>query len=356
MRILLAVSQWERNGAAIYARRVLPMLEARGHHVWLAAWSDSWIAKETAGSVELLDTRFARWPLTELRRVADFCHRERIDVVHSHLTRAANFCALLRILHGVRSAAHAHSNHFQPHWWAHDRVIAVSRATLRAHRSRLAGLGRSGQVLHNFVDTVRFSPAGEREDRLRPLISVAPGTPVVVQLGEISPRKGVLYTLQAAAHLRAAHPQAHFVFIGKEHCDEDYRRAIKEAAAVSPGNVHWLGRREDVAELLPHATVAVMPSLAEPFALAALEAMACGVPLVTSRVGGFPEMMAEGESGLLVPPKNGIALASALDALLVNKGKAQAMGKAARARVMELFSPEAHVQQLERILAEAASR
>lgn len=364
MRILEMVSQYERNGAMIYARRIIPLLRARGHEVWLAARPDSWIARETAGEATLVATDFSRWPLAEPRRVVEFCRRERIAVVHSHLTRAHNFSLWLRALGGPPGVAHSHSHHFQPHWYFHRLVVAVSHGNLRRLRARLAALGRRGRVLHNFVDTEQFSPRASLQpvsggaDPLRAAFGIPVNAPVIAQVAEINPRKGQLCALRAAARVRRARADAQFVFIGAERCAPVYLAALRAETERSglAGAIHWAGRREDVAELLPHATAAMLPSLDEPFSLAGLEAMACGVPLVASRVGGFPEMVEDGVSGALVPPENDAALAEALLKLLNDRVRCATAGAAARAKVVAEFSPGPHIVQLEALLAETATR
>jgi len=355
MRILEAVSQTGRNGAMIYARRIIPLLRARGHDVWLAARADSWIARETAGEATLIETDFSRWPLTELKRVANICRTERIEVTHSHLTRASNFCLLLRLLHGIPAVAHAHSHQFQPHWYFQKRVIAVSHETLRRHRWRGAAWGRRGQVLHNFVDVERFAPAtaiqGGGLDPLRAACGIPADVPVVLQVGEINPRKGQLDTLHAAALVHRAHPRARFVFVGTERCNDDYRQALRtaETGGGLTGAVNWLGPREDIARLLPHATVAILPSHQESFSLAGLEAMACGLP-----VGGFPEMVENGVTGILMPPNDPMALSEAIGGLLAEPARRDSLAKGARDRAVSEFGPDSHITRLEALLAEGA--
>jgi glycosyltransferase involved in cell wall biosynthesis len=360
MRIIEAVSQLGRNGAIVYARQIIPMLQARGHDVWLAAPPDSWIAAELAGQVPRVPTTFARWPLGELDRMAAFCRQEKIDLVHSHLTRAANFCALLRVRHGIASVAHAHSNHAQPHWYFHNLIIAASAATLRQHQRRLAARWPQGAVLHNFVDAKKFAPHAEASsyDPLRAAFGIAREAPVVLQVGAIDPRKGQQITLQAAARLRRDWPSARFVFIGPDGGGLAHGPALRGSALATElkAVVHWSGAREDVAQLLPWATVAVLPSLDEPFTLAGLEAMACGVPLVASNVGGFPEMIEDGVSGVLVPPGDDAALAQAVGELLADPERRAALGAAARARVLAEFAPEPHLARLEKLLAGVARR
>lgn len=359
MRILEAVSQQGKNGAISYARQIIRLLHERGHEIWLAASADSWIAQETAGEARLIATDFARWPLRELRRVAGLCRAEGIQVTHSHLTRSANFCAVLRRLHGIPSVGHGHSAHFRLHWYAHDLVVAVSGATLRAHQRRLAARGRRGVVLHNFVDGEKFSPvaADAASHDLRATLGLPADAPIVLQVGDISPRKGHLQAVRAAGIVAQAVPGVRFVFIGGRNCSEKYLRQI-ETETVRGGAreaLIWAGPRTDVAHLLPGATVALLPSLDEPFSLAGLEAMACGVPLVASRVGGFPEMIVQGKTGLVVPSCDSGALATALIELLRNSALRAAMSAAARTRALTEFTAQAHIVQLERHLLRVVS-
>jgi starch synthase len=177
---------------------------------------------------------------------------------------------------------------------------------------------------------------------------------VVLQVGEINPRKGQLDTLQAAALVHRSHPDARFVFVGTERCHDDYRQALRtaETAGGLSGAVTWLGPREDVARLLPHATIAILPSHQESFSLAGLEAMACGVPLVATNVGGFPEMVQDGVTALLVPPHHPAALAAAIDGLLADPARRATLGAAARNRALADFSPESHITRLGALLAD----
>ena len=355
MRILEAVPDTRLNGAIIYARRIVPMLRERGHDVWLAAVPGSWIARELEGVATLVPTDFSRWPLTELKRIAEFCKANKIEVVHSHLTRANNFGAMLRLLHGIPSVGHAHGNHFGLHWWFHTRMIGVSHYTLRRHRMRLAGL-RHGDVLHNFVDARQFFPPNPgANDRLRAAFGLPQGCPVVVQAGEISARKGQVYSVRAAALVLREIPSARFVFLGGDSGRGDYREQVNDEVARLGINsaIIWAGLREDVPDLLGWADVAILPSLDESFGLAAVEAMACGVPLVASRVHGIPEIVNSENIGLLVPPADPPALAEAILSLLRDKTRAGELGKAGRQRVLKSFTPEQHIAGLEKILQSA---
>lgn len=344
MRILIASSGQARNGAVVYARRILALLAGRGHSVWLAADPDSWIARETSGQVPLLETGFRRWPLDELARVAAFCRRERIDLFHSHNTRAANFGALLKLLHGVPSVAHLHNDQPRAHVWAQTLSIAVSRHTLRSHRRRLGAVGSRGAVLMNFVDTGVYRPA-QGPDPLRPALGVAADAPVLLVVGEICRRKGQDLAARAAQLVRKAHPTAVLALVGPGSLPAD----------TPLDGVHLLGMRDDVPAILPHATLLLIPSRNEPCPLAAFEGMACGVPVIAADAGGVAEIVAEG-GGRLVRREDVGALAAEVIGLLDDAAERRRQAAAGLQRVTEKFAPGPHVDALERLFAAAVAR
>lgn len=339
MRIVVACSNQGRNGCAVYAGRIAPLLAARGHDVWVAAEPGSWLARETAGHVPQLITPFRRWPLDELRRVAEFCRRERIDVFHSHLTRAHNFGCLLQLLHGVTSVAHMHNECFRGHGYFHSRVISVSRYSLRCHQRWLYARGGRGVVLMNFADIDRFRPAAG-EDRLRKELGVPAKTPVLVMVGEVTPRKGQDIAALALQIVRRRHPDAVLAIIGDG-------RPLPEMSL--PG-VRVMGPRDDVADLLPHATLLVVPSRADPCPLVTFEGMACRVPVIGAAVGGVPDILADG-GGVVVPREDVEALAAAATRLLDDPAMRERQAEAGLRRIHERFSPGPHVEQLEHYLA-----
>jgi glycosyltransferase involved in cell wall biosynthesis len=342
VNLLLASSNLGCNGAIMYARRLAPLLAARGHRVWLAAQEGSWIAKATQGEIPLFPTNFSRWPLSEVDRVGAFCRQEGIQIFHSHLTRASNFGALLKMRHGIHSIAHLHANHPQVHTWFHDRVLAVSKDTLRRHRYYLAGLGKKGAVLVNFVDAQQFHPSEGRSDSLRALLQVSATTPVVVVVGQICSRKGQDLAMKAWPDVLRIHPEAKLVFIGDG--------SLPDNLLKTPG-VSLLGRREDIPELLPHATICLVPSRDEPFGLAAIEAMACRVPVVASAVSGLADIVAGG-AGASYPAGNTHAMSRVLNELLSDVQMRANFAAAGLQRTQSAYSPSVHLAELERHYAE----
>lgn len=342
MNIVIATSKRKVNGAVVYARQLLPRLAARGHRVWLAASPDSWIAARTAGEVPLLPTEFRRWPPGEVRRVADFCRRERIDLFHSHSTRASHFGAILRAVHDIPSVAHMHSSRLEAHVWFHSLLVAVSRHTLACHRRWGGGLGGRGVVLPNFVDADRWKPAGGL-DRLRALLGLPQATPVLFVAGQICPTKGQDIAVKCLAIVRRRHPSAVLVLAGQGRPRRHHQGE----------GVHLLGYREDLPDLLPHATLLLVPSRRESFGLAAVEAMACGVPVIAADAGGVAEVVAGG-AGTLVPVNDPAALAEAAIALVSDPAAAARQAALGMRIARERYSPEPHVESLERHYSLAA--
>lgn len=335
MNIVIATSKLKSNGAVVYARRLIPQLAARGHRVWLAASPGSWIAERTAGEVPLVPTDFRRLPLGEVSRVAAFCRRNGVDLFHSHSTRASHFGAMLQTLHGIPSVAHLHSSNFEMHVWFHRLVIAVSLHTLACHRSRLAGLGGRGVVLPNFVDHRTWRPASGR-DRLRELLGVAADVPVLLVAGQICRTKGQDLAVRCLEIVRRSHASTVLALAGHGRPGPWHG---------GPG-VRVLGYREDLDELLPHATVVLVPSRREAFGLAAVEAMACGAPVVAADAGGVSEVVAGG-AGRLVQVGDVEGLAAAVGDLLGDPAARRRLADAGRRAVVERYAPEPHLDALE---------
>jgi glycosyltransferase involved in cell wall biosynthesis len=136
-------------------------------------------------------------------------------------------------------------------------------------------------------------------------------------------------------------------------------RADLEAHAARVGiadRVTFAGFRLDIPDILATSTIAVLPSLSEGLSNSLLEAMAAGLPVVATRVGGNPEAVGEGEGGLLVPPGDDRALAEAIATLLVNVTLRERLGHAARRRVDRLFSVNRMLQETETLYRDLMER
>jgi len=210
------------------------------------------------------------------------------------------------------------------------------------------------RVIHNGIDLEQYRPA-PNPDVLREY-GIDPGLPVVLFVGRITRQKGIVHLVNAIPHIR---PGAQIVLCaGAPDTPEIAREmdeAVARARAGSPHPIVWIAEmlpKDKVIALYTHAAIFVCPSIYEPFGIINLEAMACETPVVASAVGGIPEVVDHGETGLLVPPETispseveprhpeqfSRDLASAINALLDDPELLASMAKKARARVEQQFS------------------
>lgn len=191
-------------------------------------------------------------------------------------------------------------------------IIAVSRDNAET-LTRLYGLDPAHiEVVHNGVSLPSFDAAFVTKARadVRAELRLAPDARIVLTLARLAPNKGHCYLIEAMPEVIQRFPNVHFVFAGAP--DEQTALAQMAAALSVDDHLHILGFRTNTICLLAAADAFVLPSLAEGLPLAVIEALAAGLPVVATRVGGVPEVVCHGENGLLVPPADAAALQDAL--------------------------------------------
>ena len=206
-------------------------------------------------------------------------------------------------------------------------LLAPSDELVEAARS--FGYAGPAEMIANGVDTEKFTPAPEG--------SAAPRRePVIVLARRLAPKNGVVWFARALAELRA---EAFRVVVAGEGVERAAMDEILREANLTE-RVEFLGAvaNAEMPALYRRADIAVLPSLAEATSIAGLEAMACGLPLLGTRVGGIPAIVEDGVSGLLVEPRDPAAMARALETLLVSPEMRRRMGRAGRASVEASFS------------------
>ncbi len=282
------------------------------------------------------------------------------DLVHSHTWYANLAGHLASVLYGIPHVMTAHSLEPLRPWKAEqlgggyalscwcERTAAESAAAIIAVSDGMradvlatypAVPPERVHVIRNGIDTAQYAPAPGTD--LIAAHGIDPRRPAVAFVGRITRQKGVPVLLRAASQLD---PEAQLVLCaGQADTPElaaEVARLVDHLRAERSG-VIWLSgmlSKHEVIQILSHATVFACPSLYEPLGIVNLEAMACGTPVVASRVGGIPEVVADGQTGLLVPPDDPAALAAALNELLGSPGKAAAMGRLGRERAAAEFS------------------
>lgn len=302
------------------------------------------------------------------------------DLVHSH-TWYANLAGHIgKLLYGIPHVMTAHSLEPLRPWkaeqlgggyalsgWAErtavesaDAVIAVSRGMRTDILTCYPAIDPAKvRVVHNGIDTDLYRPVPGTDVLER--LGIDPQRPYVLFVGRITRQKGVPHLLRAAKELD---PSAQLVLCAgapdTPQIDAEFRTLFEELSRAREG-VTWIPEmlpREQIVQLLTHARLFVCPSVYEPLGIVNLEAMACGTPVVASAVGGIPEVVADGSTGLLVPygEKEPAAfearLAQALNALVTDPRTATRMGAAGRDRAVKEFGWDAVARRTTRVYEE----
>ncbi|HET6201527.1 MAG TPA: glycosyltransferase [Planctomycetota bacterium] len=233
-----------------------------------------------------------------------------------------------------------------------DGAIAVSRAVEAMLLRRGIPASRIRVIPHG-VDPSRLEGDGAA---VRAEFSIPPDAPLVVTVARLDPMKGHFDLLEAAAEVRRRVPSVRFLLVGSGPLEVRLRARARRARLE--GAVLFSGVRTDVPSFLRAADLFVLPSVdeREGFGIALLEAMACGLPIVGSRVGGIPEVVPDGGAGLLVPPRDPRALADAIAALVADPARRKAMGAEGRRLVEEKFSARVCVARTETFYEELRRR
>jgi starch synthase len=298
-------------------------------------------------------------------------------VVHSHTWYANLAGHLASLRYGIPHVVTVHSLEPLRPWkaeqlgggyalssWA-ERVAVESAAAVVAVSDGMRGDVLTAypdvsadrvRVIRNGIDTVEYAPDPDTSALAKH--GIDPSRPYVIFVGRITRQKGVPVLLRAAA---ALDPSAQLVLCAGA---ADTPALANEVSSLVAGlqatrsGVIWIPEmlpKQSVIQLLTHALMFVCPSVYEPLGIVNLEAMACSTAVVASRVGGIPEVVSGGETGLLVPPDDPASLADAMNALLRDPGRADAFGRAGRARAVEEFSWDAVAVQTAALYAEVSS-
>ncbi len=225
-----------------------------------------------------------------------------------------------------------------------DRILAVSAAIADDLVRRYGIRAERVVTIRNGIDTEAYRPSRDPGDILAEL-NLKEAGPLIGVAARMTPQKGHLFLLRALSLLIPRFPRLRCLLIG----DGPLRQALlRECEALGViDHCRFTGVRTDVPDLLSVLQVVVLPSLSEGLPFVLLETMALGKPIVATNVGGVCEVMEDGITGLLVPPRDPKALAHAIAFLLDRPGKAEEMGKRGKARVREHFTLGRMVRELE---------
>lgn len=282
------------------------------------------------------------WALRELMR------RQRVDVVNTHSGRDTQLAGMAAKTLGsgrprvvrTRHLALPISSHFG-YVTLPDHVVTVSEYVA----SYLASAGVPAgciTTVYTGIDLSRYTADAEAAAGLRAELGLPESVPLIGTVAILRRKKGHAELLDAVPRVLTKFPDAHFVFAGDGPQQENLERRIAELNLQ--GHVHLLGLRRDVVNILKALDLFVLPTHQEALGTAFMEAAAMGVPAIGTRVDGVPEVLADGETGLLVPVNDSNAIADAINALLADPERRRRMGEAAQKRVQRMFSRNVMVE------------
>jgi L-malate glycosyltransferase len=293
-----------------------------------------------------------------VRRLAQLCKRAGAAILHANTPRTNLYAALAGRAAKVPVVWHCR-NLLEPgmrdtdRWfaWLPDRIICNSDAIA----ARFAGSRWQDRVVTvmNGVDLTEYHPdlpgAAVRSE-----LGWA-GRPIIAAISRLDPEKGHEVLLEVMQRLAGRCPDARLVIAGRAAVDPAGRHAALQRRIENLGlgaAIRLVGFRRDIPELLAAADVCVLPAAAEACGRVLLEAMAMAKPVVGTASGGTPEIVLDGVTGILVPPGDAGAMASALEILLRDPARAGSMGAAGRDRAVARFTIEAHAEKTMRVYAE----
>lgn len=355
MHIGLLSSQRDYYGGEVHLYDLAIGLCARGHRVTCLVRPDSRLAARlSAADVPVRGLPLVDWyepvGMLALRRCLD---ELRVDVLHTHNPRDYYIGAAATLGTEIHNVGTRHQ--LRPITWS-----KIKRPFLRRFSAMIAvseavheGLLASGLPAHRLVTVpngIRLPVRGVSQEALRQELGLSfRNGPLIGSVGRLCPSKGQDCLLWAASLLRGRWPDLQVVLIGGANGNLRFERELRCLARGLRLPVHFCGYRDEAARLVAAFDVAVVPSRAEPFGLVTLEALARGVPLVATRTGGTREIVHDGRDGLLVPPGDPEALASALDRLLEDRDLRERCARAGLQRVASRFAHDRQVSLTERV-------
>lgn len=302
--------------------------------------------------------RSGKYSLGLLWRLIRWLRRERADIVHTHLFTADAYGRVAARFAGARGVyTTVHSTniwkgrlHRTVDWllaWVSTRVIAVSAIVAQVLRNHGHIPASRVVVIENGIDLLRFS--GATSEGVRAEFDVPDAVPLIGLVGRLHPAKGHADLLCALAQLNTEGIMLRSLLVGSGELHDEIAADVERRGLQ--GQVILTGQRADVPRLLAALDVLVMPSRWEGLPITLLEAMAMGKPVVATKVGGIPDVVTDGQEGLLVPAGDVESLTNALRRMLTDAGLRQRCGESARATLLARYDVRRTAQAYESLYA-----
>lgn len=348
MRVALSNPRPTWGGASTTVALLARGLTERGHEVIVFCRPGSALWRELHREVPCEPILHGLdFPPASIARCVRALRRHRSQVLLSSMDNDRRLSVPAARLLGIPTVARRlGAEPFSAAWLQRRADRLVQHYVANSHASRQVTL-QSGpwlkdsqvSVIYNGIDVDAFASWAPAD------LGIPDGAFVVGYVGRLDAEKGTDLLAAAWPRINAAVPDAHLALAGIGKLEGTLRAELGDDPRV-----HFLGFRRDVASLIKAADLVVVPSRSEAFGYAAAEAMAAGVPVVAARVGGLPEVLVDGETGLLVAPESPDAIADGVISLARDPERRRAFGQAGQARVRDRFSLTRVLDEYEALL------
>ena len=382
IKIAEVITRLDWGGAPDIVRLICSLLDSNEFDIYLITGDSAHLSLVTQEFLSRFENRVINIselkrkinPLDEIKaliKLYNLFRRERFDIVHTHTAKAGvlgRLAAKLAKVPNVIHTTHGHNfyGYFNPiaskvvvhleRWLAGytDKILSLTELEKEDLIAYKVSQADKISVINSGLEMEKFTNAGVDGMKKRSDFRLAEDEVLVGMIGRLEPIKGPGYFVEAAKIVLDNVKKVRFLVAGEGSLKEKLEAQTRELNIAD--KFIFTGWSEDIPQILKILDLLVLPSLNEAVGRILLEAGACGVPVVATKVGGIPEVVKDDQTGLLVPPRDPAALASGIIKLLKDENKRKTAGKEASRWVDEKFSAQRMVQSISHLYRELMTR
>lgn len=360
LKVLIVVYKSEIGGAERVAVSLAKGLNRQKYAPLFCCFKGGILEKEVQGyKIPVFNlNKSGRFDFLVLFKLLNIIKKEKIDIIHTHSFspnlwgRVAGIIARVPLIIGTEHTVATAKTNLQKHI---DKILAkFTSKIISVSESVKNSLLEEENIspdkiltIYNGIDFTVSTHGKDIMDKKRKELGIDLHKKVIVAIGRLEPPKGYEYLLESAKIVTREFPSVLFLIVGNGYLRSDLEKLANDLNIDK--NVIFTGHRTDIDDILSMSDIAVLSSVREGFSISLLEYMACKKPIIATDVGGNREAIISGESGIIVPPNNPVALAKGIMKLLTDNKMAEDMGMKARERYNEYFTTQRMIIQIEKI-------